>query len=347
MCHKILFFFSSFLFVIALFASSASSAPRACHDLSRDGGLPNKDGRIISKKITFHKNSKKYPVRTYSDSENSGQHTSEWCFRYEVENVGKKDISNFYWGLGGIRVDPFKPGRKFRESKVKATPILYDPLDRPSDIYAFKNLRESTRAWMESKNLSQATHSKKYYIPFSAILSHASVDPKLPDLLKKHNLSESPIMSFDFSVPGVKTQLLQERINGPGYQLFVSSYAMREKNQAVIHTTISAKGSASKSTDYYMPSFTALTETKNASDLKSYSRFISLFQELSYRPRKFQPKWSFVTTIQIDKLKRGKVFLTNHPITLIHSGVKHCYRVISYSIFALDFGLRQCPGMEM
>jgi hypothetical protein len=305
-------------------------------------GLPEQDAAVIFRNLPFTHAQIQHRLKTFSESAQSGQTMSEYCFRYEVENAGDRPIRNLQWALASIWADPLNPGLPNRRYNVKRRQIVDPPIDIDSRINTFENTPVMTRAYADRRDPQSAT--LKVNPSQQTVLTAGDVIPQLTPWLKQSNLPVVPIIALRLSNdPGTLTYRLSDDYNGPGFQLSTTSTARRQGQDVLIDTTVSAKGAASQSAQLAMPALYALQQPKDTRDINEYSSFLSRFLENSKRFEPNKNVWNFTLRVPLTMLTNGSVYQMRHPIVLQSGESFDCVLVESYSPLALNFALPQCP----
>ncbi|RWN51507.1 hypothetical protein [Mesorhizobium sp.] len=324
-----------------MFAPTASfaSGPAACLTKNDDGGLPESGGEILSEKSEFYNSTETYPVLSFSDMAPTGNN-AEFCLRYEVENVGSHDIQNVYWQLAGIRMDRFPPGSANRQSRTRTVLSINKPEPRSTELNAFTNEKITPKVWMTEATVAQAEPSAY------ALLTTMPLDrlePSLAAFLQQQGLASGPASAVNVSASNSNVYPIREEISGAGFNLTVSSVARREGDNVRFETAVALSGDAAPSASISIPALEALADAKAANSVDYYASFVSSFREKSKEPIGDFSSRDFTREMPLGGLYDGSIFLVNHPIMVRSNDVTYCYRVKSYSPFAVDFGLNSCP----
>ena len=138
-----------------------------------------------------------------------------------------------------------------------------------------------------------------------------------------------------------------DRYSGAGVQLLVTSTVQRSGATILLDTAITADGPNARTINYAMPSLRAMQAPSNvAENLSQYDAFLSRVREFSGSFAPWQNGWKFSVQLPLTSLRNGVVFRTRHPIALqLPAGELDCVIVDSFAPVAVNFGLRQCPGV--
>jgi|GEM_PF-5637408 len=336
---KIAIFFCAAAAGILLASTSIASTPAACVTKTDDGGLPATGGNVVSEKKEFYDESVTYPMRTFSDMAPTGNN-AEFCLRYEVENVGSQDVQNFYWRDAGIRMNKFPPGLSQRQSRSRTRRSIAQPEVRPTELNAFRNEKITPKVW--KIDASMASVESGDYASFAAIPKEL-LEPGLPDFLQQQGIASGPALAVNVTESDINIYPISEEITGTGFTIKLSSRATREGDKVRFETTVALSGDAASSSMIYLPALQAIGEAKAANGIDYYASFISTFGNRFKEPMKDFSSRTFAKELPISGLYDGSIFLVDHPIMLRANDITYCYRVQSYSPFAVDFGLESCP----
>lgn len=317
--------------------------PRPCQ--IAPPGLPEStsDQDVIFRTRPFEHAQIRHTLKTFSEHAPSGQTRAEECFRYEVENAGGQNLQSVYWELAGIFVDPLKPNA--RRSRVRHVQIVDNPEDINTTVNAFENTPVVTRAWAGRAAVSAARRTATAGPLQPAVLAANDVVPNLGQWMQTNGLPNAPILGFvlgDAGTPASST----DRYSGAGVQLLVRSTVQRSGATIFLDTAITAEGPNARTSSYAMPSLRAMQAPSSvAENLVQYDAFLSRVREVS-EFSSWQDGWKFSVRLPVTSLRNGVVYRTRHPIALqLPAGELDCVMVDSYAPLAVNFGLRQCPGV--
>jgi hypothetical protein len=347
--------------IVVLFAGgwceASAQIPRACRDARSEpapAGLPRQD-TVIWRDVFILSRNIQYWLATYSDTAPSGLARSEQCFRYEVENTGTRDIRQFYWPLAGIIIDPLKAGEP-RVSKVAFRPVMEQPIDIVSVLFALENERADTRAHAErhykdhshasSTQLAQADGAtaspavQPVHSPMVTLQEPDDVLAGLGNFLQVRGLPKAPFMAVKFSGATKEASTLQDHFSSPGLVLDVSSRAARDGNTISIETKIMMKGTVEE-ISFSFPALWAWKKLpKPLVDVKKYADFLNEFQKAKYNIVHQRNEIVFKSSVPLDKT--AVIYRMEHPILIQMAGQKQCVLVSSYSLSPINFSLDEC-----
>lgn len=336
-----------FLLAACLVASmgTAKAEPRACQEANENDPstfLPDTDPPIIIRKVKIE--SKVRPddhwVRTYSVVEPSGRVQSEWCFRYEAENIDNKIILKFRWAVAGVWIDPFKPG--VRRSRVGTRKLLDDPIKIDNPLNAFENDDGMTRSWAVLRSTEKAENDTG---PVLTQVAAAEIDPHLPDLFKENGLVDVPLPAFVFTKAGQKTPEMHDGYSGQDLRLDVRSSAMLEESQLVFNTQVSVAGSALKEASFSMPAFQALDVSKTYQEpLQTYEDFLFNYRRFRSEIVGNKGEWPFrrLVDVRTNATAGPRAFTISSPILVKYGDTRECVIVSFFAPLGIIFPFEEC-----
>jgi hypothetical protein len=335
-------------FFILVGVPFAAAQPRACFGADGGGRVPrlqdSDQPKVLMRNVdiedrTTHSIAR---VKTFSETDPSGNGRLEQCFRSEVENTGAVTIINYWWFLPTINVDPFKPTQW--RSKVYKQDVTDDPIEINSQMAGFENTEVYTRAYADrtTRNIPPSgTRGGSMQPEFSTMLAR-NVDPRLPQLLASHNLSsDSPLPVYLFKEDG-KTPENTVSYSAPDFKLDVSSSAQRSGNVLKFFTSVRVQGEAASTASFAMPALASLEVTKAQPDQFNFSReFVERYESNKQITFKGQAGWKFTSEVPITS-SVARAFRITHPIEIRHGATRDCTLVTSFSPVPVSFPFTEC-----
>jgi hypothetical protein len=214
------------------------------------------------------------------------------------------------------------------------------PEPRSTELNAFANEKITPKVWMTDATVAQAeppTYAQLIAMPLDAL------EPTLAAFLQQQGLASGPAFAVNVSASHSNVYPIREEISGAGFNLTVSSVARREGDNVRFETAVALSGDAAPSASVFIPALEALADTKAANSVDYYASFVSNFREKAKDPIRDFSGRDFIQEMPVGGLYDGSIFLVNHPIMIRSNDVTYCYRVKSYSPFAVDFDLNSCP----
>jgi hypothetical protein len=340
--------FTTAVACLALAAATAAQAaePRACQRADETNPktfLPDNDPDIIVRKVDIESkiSSDIYQVKTYSEAKPSGSTQSEWCFRYEAENIDSKNILKFRWAVGGMWIDPFTPG--FRRSLVRRRKLIDDPIKADSNVNAFANDEGLTQSWGVVR-VAGKTEKDTGSGPVLAQLAPGEIDPGLPTFLQSNGLINVPLAVFTFTKGAQRTPDIVDAYTAPGLTIQVRSFAEIAGNKLTFDTHVSAGGSALEGSLFSMPALESLNATRPQPELlKTYLSFLQQYHELRSRTVKGQREWQYRVELDLGSNVSGaRAFTITAPVMVRHGETRECVLVSSFAPIGANFPLQEC-----
>ncbi len=338
-------------FAFGLFAcvsSALATDPRACLFREKESpstGLPAQDPPVIVRERYFSFQNEKYPIMTFSDTAKSGKSRSEQCLRYEVENIGKKDIHAFRWRLPSITVDPLEPGNFHRRSEVQFKDLLFDPQVIPSVVRAFNIENLTTNVWGERPGQAAAPSGETRYAT-TYLLPLGEVDAGLPQFAQMVGWGSQVVAAARLTDPGMRTHPARKIYSGPGFLFETISEAVREGPVIQFKTTVTVGGPATSEAVFGLPGLSALGRLREVSGtVQDYEKFFGTFKEFAIQGEKFRGEWVFSTRIEAASLK-NIVFRVGQPIVIKRGAKRDCFLAFAFSPLATNFNIEQCDQIS-
>jgi hypothetical protein len=331
---------------VAVSTAAEAAGPRACQradETNPNTFLPDNDPDIIVRKVDIESkvSSDIYQIKTYSEAKPSGNTQSEWCFRYEAENIDSKKILKFRWSVAGMWIDPFTPG--LRRSLVRQRKLIDDPIKADSRVNAFANDEGLTQSWgvvRVAGKVEKDTGSGPVLAQFAA----AEIDPSLPTFLQNNGLVNVPLPAFTFTRDTQRTPETIDAYAAPGLAVEVRSFAELSGNKLTFNTHVSAGGSALEGSLFSMPALESLNATKPQAELlKTYLAFLQQYRELRSQVAKGQREWQYHLELDLGtSAVNARAFTITAPIMVKHGETRECILVSSFAPIGANFPLQEC-----
>lgn len=343
--------------VVAVCASHAADAqlPQPClfpDPIRGDFGLPLNHPHVITRDIHLRNmaTQKDFEARTYSATAPSGAVRSEQCFRYEIRNVDKTgDIGNLYWGLAGISIDPLKASAM--RANVRRLQILENPIEVNSEVDAFENSKDETRAWADRTVALQTGTLEGSPEPQLAHLAYSDLNPALPGIIRATGLPDVPLTAY---LLNDKARATPEQVNVYGdltFNIQVRSQAVLDGQKVIFTTTIYASGGELSSAKFAFPFLVAIDRLRQKFGdealqklgyLDAYKMFFSFYREVRPQLVSNEGKWRFASEFGANDPTIARAFRVDYPIRVQHGDTSDCVVVSSLSIIPLSFPLDEC-----
>lgn len=320
--------------------ASSQSQPRACVDQPPPLPESTDDKDVIYRLRSLKHREDSHPIKTFSETAQDPQGRFEQCFRYEIENVGPKEITHVWWPLADISAGLLKPGTADRRRSVRTGPIADDPIGTNTTVNAFENAKVETRAWAERLQANAAAKRA----PGVAILRAPDIDAEFLGWLQQNKLPVVTIVALRPDSEGQGAPL-RTSYSKTRFSLSSTSTARQAGPDVMIETTVTATGPDAGAAEYFMPALHALQGLDAPSvGLNEYSRFLSRYRESSTQSDRNQSA-RFTWRVPLNFLNNGQVYRMRHPVSVRFSDNSvDCVLVDSYSPLAMNFSLQDCPG---
>ncbi|MDP1602960.1 MAG: hypothetical protein Q8M03_06805, partial [Legionella sp.] len=323
-----------------------AALPRACivGDPSRgDAFLPDDPPKVIVRPIEFDERSlsKKYHIKTYSDTDASGQSRAEQCFRYEVQNLDNDKLRSFSWPLAGIEVDPLGPNE--RRSRRRFQDVLDNPIDINSRVNALNNSEAITRAYADRASGDKRS-SNEQSMPQFAVAALANIDQRLGGLVSQNILSANPIGFYSFQKDGEQTRPIVDSYTGDGFRLDVVSVAEQRSGKIRFRTSVVAQGATFREAQFVMPALNSVAALKDESDLMSLTKaFFSRYQSFKSISTPNKGEWSFISEFSAKDLHVA--YRMRAPVLFYYGDTRECVMITSFAPVPFDFQIAECKTL--